>query len=143
MNLQSTSLKSLYFAGIFDVISVMRVNTNGYPFVTLIRTAPNGGKSKSTNIYFGKASSELILNTFEIGDSVLKAVIEADVVLTENSAGEKRFKISLPKADRKYESSSAMADAFGNREDKEVNFDFDLFKAEFAAAEVTNIPEGA
>ena len=139
--MQSTSLKSLYFSGAFDVISTLKINTNGYPFVTLIKTAPNGGKSKSTNIYFGKASSELVLNTFEIGDSVLKAVIDADVVLTENAAGEKRFKISLPKADRKYESSSAMAEAFGEKDNQEIDFNFDLFKAEFKSAEITNVPE--
>lgn len=135
--MQQISLATLYKQGFFNSISTLRVNKTGYPYITLIKS---GDKTKSTNLYFGRNSASLIQDNFNSGDSVLEALKDASVMLTENAQGEKRFKLSLQSAKSEYESSSALDNVFGTQE-KGVNFDFELFKTEFTAEEITKVEE--
>lgn len=135
--MQQISLATLYKQGLFNNISTLRVNTTGYPYVTLIKS---GDKTKSTNLYFGRNSASLIQDNFNAGDSVLETLKDASVMLTENKQGEKRFKLSLQSAKSEYESASALDNVFGVQE-KGVDFDFELFKSEFTTKEVTKIEE--
>lgn len=135
--MQQISLATLYKQGFFNSISTLRVNKTGYPYITLIKS---GDKTKSTNLYFGRNSASLIQDNFNSGDSVLEALKDASVMLTENAQGEKRFKLSLQSAKSEYESSSALDNVFGAQE-KGVNFDFELFKTEFTAEEITKVEE--
>jgi hypothetical protein len=134
--MQQATLKNLYQQGLFDSVSVLRKNESGYPFVTLLK---NGDKTKSTNLYFGRKSGTTILDNFEVGDAVAKALSNASVILTENAQGEKRFKISLTEGSSEYESGASLEDVFGIRE-KNVDFDFNLFKAEFKVREPIQVP---
>lgn len=135
--MQQISLATLYKQGFFNSISTLRVNKTGYPYITLIKS---GDKTKSTNLYFGRNSASLIQDNFNSGDSVLEALKDASVMLTENAQGEKRFKLSLQSAKSEYESSSALDNVFGTQE-KGVNFDFELFKTEFTAEEITKVED--
>lgn len=137
--MQQISLATLYKQGFFNSISTLRVNKTGYPYITLIKS---GDKTKSTNLYFGRNSASLIQDNFNSGDSVLEALKDASVMLTENAQGEKRFKLSLQSAKSEYESSSALDNVFGTQE-KGVDFDFDLFKSEFSTQEVTRVEQDA
>lgn len=88
-------------------ISHLRVNENGYPFVTLL-----GVDRKSMNLYFSIRSAEIIKDNFEVGDSVLEALKDADVIRTENQQGEVRYKLSCA-AGSKYATTAQLAEAFG------------------------------
>lgn len=134
--MQQATLKSLYQQGYFDSISTLRKNESGYPFVTLLK---DGEKTKMTNLYFGRKSATIIFDNFEVGDAVSKALFNANVILTENKKGEKRFKISLTEGSSEYESGASLEDVFGVRE-KNVDFDFNLFKSEFKSLEPIQVP---
>jgi hypothetical protein len=116
--MQSTSFKSLVQKGLVKTISTLRLNSNGYPFITLLNK-----QNRAANLYFGKNSSQSVLDTFGEGANVIELLKHAQVVMTENANGEVRYKISTS---GNYESEASIADAFG----VEVESDFDF--AEFA-----------
>lgn len=139
----STTLRSLYIGkldingnvipntGAFDTIGKLRVNTNGYPFVTLIK-----GK-KALNLYFGQKTAKVILATFNVGDIITPALANAEVVFAENEQGENRYKISLSGASN-YTTKAEMEDVFGNRADT-TEFDVKAFTEQFSTANATSV----
>lgn len=130
--MDTVSIKQLFQKGYFNGISGLRENENSYPYVTLVKNGKEG-KTSSTNLYFSKKSSELVKTNFNVGDSITKALADANVVLVENNKGEKRFKISLP-GESKYESGAILEDIFGAQTVQ--NFDFEAFTNEFQTKEV-------
>jgi hypothetical protein len=64
----------------------IRVNANGYPFVTFVDGERNG-----TNIYFSKAMAEKI----SVGDDTLAVIKEhgCKIAILTNADGEERIKL--------------------------------------------------
>lgn len=115
--LKSISFKELVRNKVVTTYSKLRINENGYPYITLLRG------SMSSNVYFGKNSSAIILANYKTGDDITKELVKADVVLTINDNAEERFKISLSN-NSKYATASDIADAFGlDNEVADTNFD--------------------
>lgn len=85
--IKSASLKKAFKTGIVNNVSVVRVNATGYKFVTVLDS-----KSKASNIYLGRKSSEQVAEGQAIPTDVLK---RSEFVLAENEAGEARVKLSL------------------------------------------------
>lgn len=113
--MQKISLKEAFQENVFDSISVLRINSNGYPYVTLVRATAKG--TMSTNVYFGKKSAEAVLNEADEGDKVTSLLADAVLVHVENADGDKRWKVSVTPAnvESDYLSDAEMADAFGSR----------------------------
>ena len=126
--MQSTSFKTLIQKGIVKTISNLRVNANGYPFITLLNK-----QNRAANLYFGKNSSQAVLDTFGEGSSVIELLKDAQVILTENANGEVRYKISTAS---NYASESSLADAFGLQV-AESDFDFAQFAKQFETETVS------
>ena len=68
----------------YNAVSKVRANTNGYKYVTLA----DSETGNTENIYLGTRFSE----TVEVGEKL--TLTELYVTETENSAGEKRWKIT-------------------------------------------------
>ena len=69
-------------------ISTVRVNENGYPFLTLLSTKFEGG---AQNIYFSKNQAlkvKVQQTPKEIG------IVDYKVAVTKNAAGEERLKLT-------------------------------------------------
>ena len=123
--MNTISLKNLYLRGTFKTISPLRLNTNNYPFVTLLTA--NG---RATNIYFGKKTSQLITDSgLKSGDSMVKFLAGADVVQTLNEQQEERFKLSINTGE--YSSAADMEEAFVVTTNTE--FDVKAFETTFAS----------
>jgi hypothetical protein len=89
----SMSMKE--FAKEYGIIKVspVRINVNGYPFVTFLQeTKGDDGKNLAENVYFSKAAAEKV----EEGDeaSVIKE-LGLKVLELEYSNGETRLKLSM------------------------------------------------
>jgi len=125
--IKKTSLTELVKRGAISSISVLRTNQKGYPFVTLLNR-----KKESTNLYFGKKTSELVLNAFKEGDSIIPFLKESEVVETLNEAKETRFKISKNTSD--YTSEDMLLNQLG-LEVSNSEFDFEKFVKEFTPVE--------
>ena len=105
--------------------STLRVNANGYPYITFITR-----DSKSNNVYFGKKSTDAIeMDGLIEGDSVKHLMATASLIDTLNEKGEQRFKLSL-QGISDYESA---ADVFGYELEEDGKFDFKRFIGEFTA----------
>ena len=121
--MKKTTLRHLIQSGLVKTISNLRVNAapNSYPFVTLM-----GADRKSMNLYFSIKSAEAIMGTFEVGDNILAALKDADIIRTESQQpgheGEVRYKLSCIN-NSQYATTSQLAEAFGI--DEEVG-DFDI-----------------
>ena len=126
--MEITSFRSLVQKGIIKTISTLRVNSSGYPFVTLLNK-----QNRAMNLYFGKNSSQTVVDTFGEGSNIIEFLKNAQVIMTENANGEIRYKISTS---GNYESASAVADAFGV-EVEEINFDFNKFAKQFETETVS------
>ena len=123
------TLRELYKKGIFKSVSFLSFNKSGYPYVTLLN------KDRHPNVvYFGKKTAELVKNQFKSGDDLIANgfLSTADVIETQNSNEETRFKLSISTGD--YTSSAALEAAFGSTQ--ESDFDLEGFKQQFA--KVTN-----
>lgn len=105
--METISLRKLVQDRHVQNISTLRVNTNGYPFVTLL-----GKNSSSTNLYFGKKSAQIITDNAEEGDSIIAMLKNANVVRTENEGGEVRYKLSISEGSN-YANVSEMEEFFG------------------------------
>jgi hypothetical protein len=125
--LSSSALTELVKRGAISSISVLRTNQKGYPFVTLLNR-----KKESTNLYFGKKTSELVLNAFKEGDSIIPFLKESEVVETLNENKETRFKISKNTSD--YTSEDMLLNQLG-LEVSNSEFDFEKFVKEFTPVE--------
>jgi len=125
--IKKTSLTELVKRGAISSISVLRTNQKGYPFVTLLNR-----KKESTNLYFGKITSELVLNTFKKGDNIILFLKESEVVETLNENKETRFKISKNTSD--YTSEDMLLNQLG-LEVSNSEFDFEKFVKEFTPVE--------
>jgi len=119
--MQTIEFKRLFKAANLKNFSVLRVNTNGYPFVTVMNA-----NNRATNLYFSKNASGLVLDTFGEGKSVKNYLQSASVVKTENEAGEMRYKIT----------SQGEYETFEDVE-TEIDFDLALFAKEFESQTVT------
>lgn len=87
--------------------STLRINENGYPFVTLL-----GNNSTSMNIYFGKKSAQIVTDNAEEGDGIALMLKDANVIKTFNENGELRYKMSLTQGSN-YASTSELEEIFG------------------------------
>lgn len=87
--------------------STLRINENGYPFVTLL-----GNNSASMNIYFGKKSAQIVTDNAEEGDGIALMLKDANVIKTFNENGELRYKMSLTQGSN-YASTSELEEIFG------------------------------
>ncbi len=68
-----------------SVAPSVRVNTNGYPFITFI-----DDKNVAENVYFSKAASAKVA----VGQSVDKDLMsQHQIAITRNAAGEERVKL--------------------------------------------------
>lgn len=123
--MNTISLKKLIELGVITTISKLSQNSNGYHFVTVIDS-----NKKATNLYFSKNSNELVKN-YKVGDDIIRELIHASVVATENTEKKVRFKISIPSAEGKYSSKTELLSVFGIEE--QVDFDLESFKATFQA----------
>jgi len=108
--METTSLRSLVKNGTVVNISVLRLNENNYPFLTL-----RAKDKKSANVYFTKTTSEFIVNHFNEGETVLEAIKDAEILKVENEQGETRYKIHVAQ-ERKYASKSELESIFGLEE---------------------------
>ena len=71
--------------GFVQLVPSVRVNMNGYPFVTFI-----DGDNKSENIYFSKKAAQGVT----AGTPVSKEMIgNYQIAITENEEGEERIKL--------------------------------------------------
>ena len=71
--------------GFTTVAPSVRVNTNGYPFITFI-----DDKNVAENVYFSKAAAAKV----DAGQVVDKALMsQHQIALTRNEAGEERVKL--------------------------------------------------
>jgi hypothetical protein len=131
--METTSLRSLVKNGAIKNISTLRMNTNGYPYLTFI-----GVNQSSANVYFSKRAADLMTTNFEEGDSVLNAVKDANIVQVTNAEGETRYKISLSN-ESSYASQSELESLFG-LEAQPTDFDVQAFKSQFTrvASEVNS-----
>ena len=137
--MEQISLKQLFKKGVFNAVSVLRENENGYPYVTLLRTTSKG--TASQNVYFGQKTAELVSDTFSEGDNILTFLADAEVIQTTNASGEVRFKLSK-NAGSDYASETEIADVFGI-ELSNGEFDVKLFASEFSAKEAVLTGVGA
>lgn len=137
--MQKQTLANLYKTGVFTSISRLRKNSSGYYYVTLLK--PQGDKTSSTNIYFGKKTAEIVEGTFNIGDSMAQFLKNAEVVQTENKDGEVRFKLSTSD-NSNYSSEAELNEMWGNSDEKST-FNTELFKKTFSTEEVVVVPQGA
>lgn len=79
-----------------NAISNVRVNTNGYPFVTVLRG------SDAENVYFSKNASEKV----DEGTTIKSIAKDLFVVSCTNAAGEDRIKLSF--SGENYESTDSL-----------------------------------
>lgn len=122
--MKKTSLRNLVQKGIVRTVGKLRANINEYPYVTMLTSG-----SKSQNVYFGQTTAELVKDNFSVDDDILEFLRDADVIQTENAAGEIRFKLSKnPNSD--YASEQQLADVFG-LEIPDGEFDYQLFHSLF------------
>lgn len=136
--LQSISLIQLVKKGIVSNISEVRENSSGYPFVTLIKTDRLRG-NKSQNIYFGKETSQKVLDNFKVGDKILPFLKECNVVKTKNAEGETRFKISHSTSP--YSSEAELMSEFG-LDEIATDFPVEEFAKQFEGVETNiNVPQ--
>jgi len=121
--MESISVKQLVKEGIVSQLSPLRINTNGYPFVTVLDK-----KGKALNVYFGKKTSEVVLDTFDVKDNIAKFVVDCNLIKTENADGEVRFKLS---------SSSSSYEDLASLLDVSVSTDFPIeeFQKTFSVKE--------
>ena len=130
-----TPLSALVRSRKIAAISKLHFNTNGYPFVTLLTK-----DSKAQNVYFGIKSSQVIGGNYGEGDTIIKELVNADIVQTENAQGEIRYKISLP-GESNYSSETEMMNAFGLEVETTVDFDLNSFMNQFEAKPVAMTPQ--
>lgn len=128
--MKKTSLRQLVQSGVITNISKLRENANSYPFITVLT---QGGKSQ--NLYFGQKTSQLVMDNFAEGDSVIEFLSDAEVIETNNVKGEKRFKIAVS-GTSDYVSQSKLAEVFGLTLDV-GEFDVASFKKEFESKNQT------
>ena len=131
--MEQISLRDLVKQGGVRTISVLRENTNGYPFVTFLNS-----KGEAQNVYFGQKSAVLIKDNFEVEKPVIQALKEATVIKTKNAEGEIRYKLSLPNPTSKYSTDVELMDIFGI-EELENDFSVEEFKKQYTA-QVVNQP---
>lgn len=137
--MKKTSLRNLVQKGIVRTVGKLRTNINDYPYVTMLTAG-----SKSQNVYFGQTTAELVKDNFSEGDSIIAFLADAEVIQTENAAGEIRFKLSKnPNSD--YASEQELADVFGI-EMQDGEFDYRLFQSLFQGKDevvTSNSPSGS
>lgn len=122
--LVSIPMTTLFKSGKASNVSVVRVNANQYPYVTILNK-----DGKSNNVYFGKKSSEVAKNFF--GKSIIPLLVDADLCQTANTNGEVRFKISLS-GNSDYATQSEMA-LLGVEFAGSDEFNMNLFLSEFTS----------
>lgn len=121
--MKKISLKTLVKKGLVTNISPLRVNKNGFPYVTLLRG------NASNNLYFGKNTANVVLGTFSVGDNIQQYLLDADVIeVPEDSRNEAQFK--LVKSTSEYGSEGSFLEAFGVEET--TDFPITDFTKEFA-----------
>lgn len=125
--MQSISFKSLYLAKVFSTITKLRVNKNGYHFITLINK--NG---EANNLYFSKNSDGYIGANYEVGEDITSLLVKSEIVAVENADGELRHKITL-QGSTDYIGANVLDELFGV--ETAVDFNIENFKAEFSAEE--------
>lgn len=134
--MEQISMRELVKRGVVRNLSVLRENTNGYPFITLLNK-----KGEAQNIYFGQKSAVLIKDNFEVGQSVVAALKDATVIKSTNAEGETRYKLSLPNPTSKYSTDTELMDVFGI-EEVETEFSVAAFEKQFSAQPaLVNQPE--
>ena len=136
--MEQISLKQLFKKGVFNTVSILRENENGYPYVTLLRTTSKG--TASQNIYFGQKTAKIVSDTFNVGDRIDSLLADAQIIKTENSNGEVRYKLSTnPTSD--YASEQTLADIF-EVELSENDFDTEMFQKGFQVRESATASTG-
>jgi hypothetical protein len=128
------TLKQLFSNGVFQNISKLRVNQSNYPFITLLRN--KNGKTEATNVYFGKRTSQFIMDNFNVGDSVIEILKDSVIVRTINANNEVRYKISM-NVGNEYESRAELEKAFG---EVATDFNYEEFNKLFTKEEPIRIP---
>jgi len=129
--MEKISLRALVKGKHVNTISVLRLNENGYPYVTFIKQS--GGVTSSNNVYFdAKTSAPLILSKCVEGENILKHLVNADIFQVENKEGETRFKIYIGGDTSKYATASQLEELFGLEENTEVDFSLEKFNKEFS-----------
>lgn len=71
--------------GFTQIVPKVRVNENGYPYVTFI-----DGKNEAENIYFSKRAAEQVSDSMELTKEVLAG---HQIGFVTNEAGEERVKL--------------------------------------------------
>jgi len=90
--LEVAEFKSLAkLVGITKVSPGLKINQNGYPYVTLYRK-----DGKATNVYFSRASAQSVIDTIGEGNSVKNYILSTSIAKTVNEGGETRYKFTSP-----------------------------------------------
>lgn len=71
--------------GFVNIVPRVRINTNGYPYVTFIDSA-----NQAENIYFSKASAEQVAEGTPVDKGLLA---RHQIGITTNAEGEERIKL--------------------------------------------------
>ena len=136
--MEQISLRQLFEKGVFNTVSKLRENENGYPYVTLLRTTSKG--TASQNVYFGQKTAQIVSDTFNVGDRIDSLLADAQIIKTENSNGEVRYKLSTnPTSD--YVSEQTLAHIFGVVA-PESDFDTEMFQKGFQIRESISAGSG-
>lgn len=85
-NLKVESIKDFAKSkGFMQLAPAVRINTNGYPFITFIDS-----NNVAENIYFSKAAAEAVAEGTPVDKSLLA---RHQIGITKNEAGEERIKL--------------------------------------------------
>ena len=85
-NLKVESIKDFAKSkGFMQLAPAVRINTNGYPFITFINE-----KNEAENIYFSKSAAEQVAEGTPVDKSLLA---RHQIGITTNAEGEERIKL--------------------------------------------------
>ncbi len=121
--IKGVSVKKAVINKVITAISKVRVNENGYPFVTVIKG------DKASNVYFGKKSAESVAEGMVLSPDQLR---NADFVHAVNEADEDRIKLSLSGSGDYTNLAAMFGDDTITAEEKEV---LQLLAADMTAVE--------
>lgn len=124
--MEQTSLKSLVVNGANAIIksfSPVRINTNGYKYITCLNP-----KGEANNVYLGKGTAERMPIGMELRQLTKEQLDNMKLIKTINENGEVRFKFGMAGI-----SDYTTAEALFEDLETSIGFDLHEFKAEFTA----------
>lgn len=118
--MESTAIKQISLKkahqnkAVTTIVTIVKSNVSGYKYITLLKD------KAATNVYFGRKSSEMVLE----GEDIRELLVNASLIKAVNEAGETRLKISLS-GDSEYVSTDSLfgaSDELSVSEKEVLNF---------------------